>query len=209
MPNRARSLDWDAAPDDDPARAELVEAALAIADEEGLDAVSIRRLAARLGRRPMSIYTHVASKDDLVALMFDRMGGELLLPEPVDGKGREPARHIARRAFDVYLAHPWMLHALGRRPAPGPSQTRRAEQSAAAVTAMGVRADRAWIALGILHEWTMGHALHVVTLREDSALAQRMGELAPPGYPDAAFGEALEAVLDGIEARFAGPGSSA
>jgi AcrR family transcriptional regulator len=206
MPNRARTLDWSLEEGEDPARAELVEAALALADEEGLDAVSVRRLAARLGRRPMSIYTHVASKDDLLALMFDRMGAELLLPEPPAGDGREPARRIARRAFDIYLAHPWMLHALGRRPAPGPSQGARAEQSAAAVAAMGVPADRAWIALGILHEWTMGHALHVVTLREDPALAQRMRELTPPGYPDAAFDEALEAVLDGIEARFAGVG---
>jgi AcrR family transcriptional regulator len=203
VPNRAGDLDWDPPAHSAPARGELVEAALAIADEDGLEAVSIRRVAARTGRGPMSVYTHVASKDDLVALMFDDISAELLLPEPLVADGRDLMRRIARRAFDVYLTHPWMLHAFGRRPAPGPNQMLRARQSATAVAAMGVAADRAWIALGIVHEWTMGHALHVVTLREDPALAERMGELTPPGYPGAAFDEALEAVLDGIEARFA------
>jgi len=215
MPNRAEKLEWDDARAS-PARAELVDAALAIAGEAGLDAVSIRRLAGRMGLRTMSVYTHVASKDDLLALMFERISAELIVPTPLPRDGRQLLRLIAQRAFDAYLAHPWMLHAFGRRPATGPNQLRRAEQSATAVKSLGIETAKAWTALSIVHEWTMGHALHVVTLREDTALNERLHATDVTNYPNAAqalkgaqvrpaqavFEEALDGVLDGIEKRF-------
>jgi AcrR family transcriptional regulator len=196
-------------------RTELIEAALAIADAEGLDAVSIRHVAARVGRRPMSVYSHVASKDDLVALMFERISGELIVPEPTPADGRAFLAEIAHQAFRTYLAHPWMLHAFGRRPPPGPNQLRRAEQSATAVQALGVDRAHAWQALSIVHEWTMGHALHVVTLRENHALELAMLNANHEHHPNAfaalqakanddaiaTFEHALETVLDGIEGR--------
>lgn len=215
MANRAEALDWQPH-SRSAALAELVSTALTIADEAGLDAVSIRSVAARTGRRPMSIYTHVASKDDLLALMFDDISAELLVPGPLPADGRELLRRIAQRAFDAYLAHPWMLHAFGRRPASGPNQLRRAEQSATAVKALGIEQASAWTALSIVHEWTMGHALHAVTLREDVALGNHLASASAADYPNAAralepgrdhsdqraFNEALETVLDGIEHRF-------
>jgi AcrR family transcriptional regulator len=221
MPNRASDLVWDEPEDTAPSkltRARLVQAALGIADSEGLDAVSIRRVAAELGVRPMSLYTHIASKDDLVALMFNEISGQLLVPEPLPEGWREALRAIARRAHDAYLAHPWMLHAFGRRPRVGPNQLRRAEQSAAAVAGLGLEPSDAWTALSIVHEWTMGNALHVVTLREDDKLEAELRDADPSEFPemsralgasmgqpvDAAFDTALEAVLDGIEHRFAG-----
>jgi len=131
--------------------------------------------------------------------------------------GRELLRRIAQRAFDAYLAHPWMLHAFGRRPAPGPNQLRRAEQSATAARALGIGAANAWTAVSIVHEWTMGHALHTVTLREDAALDEHLQAADETDYPNAAqalqpalnrgtqagFAEALDTVLDEIEQRFA------
>lgn len=214
MPNRAHELRWDPAGAASPALTELLEAALALADEGGLGAVSIRRVAARTGQRPMSVYTHVASKDDLVARMFDQISAELLVPEPLPRDGRESLGQIARRAFETYLAHPWMLHAFGQRPSAGPNQLRRAEQSATAVKALGIDAAHAWMALSIVHDWTMGHALHVVTLRQDVALRDDLRAVDAALYPNAAsalvaaqpsdlsaFEDALESVLDGIEAR--------
>jgi len=199
MPNRSERLEWESAAD--PAgRTRIVDAALAIADEEGLDAVSVRRVGQRVGRRPMSLYSHVPSKDGLVALMFDRISAGLLLPEPPPDDGRERFRLIATRAFDTYLAHPWMLHAFGRRPPPGPNQKRRAEQSARAAEALGVDPADAHRALSIVHEWTMGHALHVITLREDAALARAVGGDVPGRFEDG-----LEAVLDGVLARYGRP----
>jgi AcrR family transcriptional regulator len=221
VPNRASDeLVWDEPEAAGPAalgRADVVRAALAIADAEGLEAVSIRRVAADLGVRPMALYTHIASKDDLVALMLHEMSGELLVPEPLPDDWREALREIARRAYAAYVQHSWALQAFGRGTRVGPNMLRRAEQSAAAVAPLDLSPADAWTALSIVHDWTIGHALHVVTLREDSELEGRLGDADPAEFPrmsqvfgvgreqsrDTVFDTALEAVLDGIEQRFA------
>ncbi|WP_328941663.1 TetR/AcrR family transcriptional regulator [Streptomyces sp. NBC_00250] len=85
----------------------IVEAAIALADAEGLGAVSMQRVAGELGYTAMALYRHVPGKDQLVALMVDRAQG---LP-PADS-GREWRTEIlnwADAAWDFYLAHPWML----------------------------------------------------------------------------------------------------
>jgi AcrR family transcriptional regulator len=197
-------------------RARIVSMAIEIADAEGLDAVSIRRVAARLNARPMSLYTHIASKDDLVALMLNEVGAELLVPEPLPTDWRGALKAIAEQAFAGYLAHPWMLSAFGRGPRVGPNQLRRGEQSAAAVAGLGIDPADAWTALRIVHEWTMGHALHVVTLREDAELERQLSQADAGDFPqmakvfpalrgrphDTSFDAALDVLLDGIERRF-------
>jgi AcrR family transcriptional regulator len=221
MPNRASDeLVWDDSGQPGGGggltRSEVVAAALGVADAEGLEAVSIRRVAAELGVRPMALYSHIASKDDLVALMLHEMSGELLVPEPLPDDWREALRLIARRAYDAYVQHSWALQAFGRGTRVGPNMLRRAEQSAAAVAGLGLAPADAWIALSIVHEWTIGHALHVVTLDEDAELAGQLGGADPEEFPRmsevfgtgreqaraSTFEVALETVLDGIEQRF-------
>lgn len=219
MPNRASELDWE---EPEPAaagaltRARVVAAAIALADAEGLDAVSIRRVASELSARPMSLYTHIASKDDLVALMLDAVSGELLVTGELPGDWRAALTAIARQSHAAYLAHPWMLHAYGRGPRVGPNLLRRAEQSAAAVAGLGAAPADAWAALTIVHEWTIGHALHTVTLREEGQLEERLRAADPGSFPlmaevfpaghrrsrEETFALALDVVLDGIERRF-------
>lgn len=216
VPNRADTLAWETE-QDSPLRTQIIDAALALADEDGLEGVSIRRVGERVGRRPMSLYTHVPSKDALVALMFDRISANLLVPRPLPEDGRELLRLIATRAFETYLAHPWMLHAFSSRPQPGPNQLARAEQSALAVRALGVASGDAWRALSLVHEWTLGHALHAVTLRKDKALAQALDNVDASQHPaaaralsaanaaggrEAAFPDGLAAILDAVEGRF-------
>src|SRR5690606_25508857 len=99
---------------------------------------------------------------------------------------RGALRAIARRSHAAYLAHPWMLHAFGRGPRVGPNQLRRAEQSAAAVAGREIAPDDAWTALRIVHEWTMGHALHVITLREDAQLEEQLRAADPARFPQMA-----------------------
>jgi AcrR family transcriptional regulator len=223
MPNRASDeLVWDEPEGAGAAglsRSAVIAAALGVADAEGLEAVSIRRVAAELGVRPMSLYTHIASKDDLVALMLHEMSGELLVPEPQSEDWREALRQIARQAYAAYVQHPWALQAFGRGTRVGPNMLRRAEQSAVAVASLDLSPADAWIALSIVHEWTIGHALHVVTLREDAELEGQLSGADPAEFPrmskvfgigreqsrDAIFDVALEAVLDGIERRFISP----
>jgi len=87
----------------------IVEAAVELADAEGLAAVSMAAVAARLGYTPMSLYRYVSAKDDLVLLMQEEATG--LPPEGLreigDWRARLEALH--RAMLHVHLAHPWML----------------------------------------------------------------------------------------------------
>ena len=76
-------------------RAEIVRTAIEIADEQGLEAMSTRGIAARLGSSPTSLYWHVPSKADLHELVFDAVMGEIELPEPLCG-----ALHLSDGAAD-------------------------------------------------------------------------------------------------------------
>src|SRR5471030_1171419 len=68
---------------------DVVRAAIALADAEGLDAVSMRRVAETLQLSPMSLYTYVPSKAELVDLMLDRVAGEMGEPDPAGGDWRQ------------------------------------------------------------------------------------------------------------------------
>ncbi|HTI23972.1 MAG TPA: TetR/AcrR family transcriptional regulator [Kutzneria sp.] len=88
-------------------RERIVRAAIELADEQGLDALSMARLAERLGCATMSLYRHVASKDELQAVMFDAALGE---PRPAksDAGWRAGLETWARALLAVYRRHPWM-----------------------------------------------------------------------------------------------------
>jgi AcrR family transcriptional regulator len=221
MPNRAPAeLAWNApAPDAGRGltRDAIVAAAVAIADRDGLTAVSIRRVAAELGIRPMSIYTHIASKDDLVDLMLDEVIGEVLLPEPLPDNWREALRQIAHRSHDAFVAHTWTLEAFGQRPRFGPNTLRHVEQSLAAVSLTGLDEEAAAIVLGVVDEYTLGHAMRVLIVPDEDGLRATIEQTLRAADPDAfphlaratagallgaregAFEAGLEALLDGFE----------
>jgi AcrR family transcriptional regulator len=88
---------------------EIARAGIAIADAEGLSALSMRRIAEHLGFTTMSLYRHVPGKNDLLAVMVDIAIGEALpLPE-VEGDWRARLSHWATQNFVLLLCHPWML----------------------------------------------------------------------------------------------------
>lgn len=84
----------------------ITEAAIAIADEDGLEAVSMNRVATALGFTPMSLYRYVASKDDLLQLMFDAASNVPLAS--TEGSWREQLTHWAAIVRTGYRAHPWL-----------------------------------------------------------------------------------------------------
>jgi AcrR family transcriptional regulator len=114
-------------------RERILGTAIALADADGLGAVSIRRIAGELKARPMSLYAHIGSKDELLALMHDRVLGEALLGD-VPGEWQEALRAIARRTREVTLRHPWII--AEHLPRLGPSMLRHLEESAAAVASL-------------------------------------------------------------------------
>ena len=87
-------------------RERVLDAAVAIADADGIEALSMRKLGQALGVEAMSLYNHVANKGELVAAMVDRVVGEFDLPD--DERRWEAAiRRCAISAHDLLLEHPW------------------------------------------------------------------------------------------------------
>lgn len=109
---------------------EIVAAAIALADEGGIDAVSMRAVGQRLGRTSMALYTYVPGKAELIDVMWDRLLGEL--PTGYDtSRGWRPA--LARWAHDLWdfsLRHPWTIDISGARAGMGPNETRQQEVQA-------------------------------------------------------------------------------
>ena len=92
-----------------------MKAALDVADAEGFETVSMRRVAGRLGVGAMTLYSYVDSKDDLLRHVFDEVMGELIVPEPLPEDWREAFSAISRRTRDVWLEHPWLAQLVGAR----------------------------------------------------------------------------------------------
>ena len=101
-------------------RQRVVEAAVELADRDGIESISMRRLAQELGVEAMSLYTHVRNKDDLLDGMADAVISEI--PLSADGAGwKSSLRQTALAARGVMLRHPWAPRTVETRPAPGPA----------------------------------------------------------------------------------------
>ena len=116
----------------------VVQAATALADEQGLDAVTMRALAQRLGIGAMSLYTYVPGRGELVDLMLDTLYAAMP-PDP--GKDRpwpQRVRAVAAANRDLYAAHPWAARVSTLRPPLGPGQMAKYERELDAFTGSGL-----------------------------------------------------------------------
>jgi AcrR family transcriptional regulator len=148
-------------------RAEIARVALAIADKEGLEAVSIRRLARELQSGAMSLYHYFDTRDELLDLMGDQVAGEMLVPE-LPSDWRKALKAIAHHTRDTFHNHPWMLMTLQERPRVSPNMLRHIEQSTRAVlplAALGCSEARISRIVVAVDDYTVGY-----TLRELGAL---------------------------------------
>ena len=101
----------------------IVAAAINIADQEGVDALTMRKVAEQLGVGTMTLYSHVPGKEELLELMVDTVYAELYdhVEAPVQqGDWRAALRFVARQNWELYRRHPWMLPLAGGRPNLGP-----------------------------------------------------------------------------------------
>lgn len=109
-------------PEHELTRDRVVAAAIEIADEEGLPALSIRGLAAKLDVSAMSLYRHVENKDALIALMTEAALGEETLPATASGDWRAQLRLAARLEWKIMRRHPWLARVVNiSRPTPAPN----------------------------------------------------------------------------------------
>ncbi|MFC7644344.1 TetR/AcrR family transcriptional regulator [Streptosporangium lutulentum] len=109
-------------------RAQIVRAAVELLDAEGLDALSMRHLGAKLGSGATSIYWHVANKDELLELVLDEFYGEFKVPEPQEADWRHTATLFAYGMREALFRHPWAMSLVGTMPAIGPNAMRLLEQ---------------------------------------------------------------------------------
>lgn len=116
----------------------IVRAAIEVADAEGLAALSMRRVAERLGVGTMSLYTYVPGKGELLDVMLDTVYGETARPDDVPGGWRGRLTRIAREAWALYLRHPWLLQVATTRPPLGPNVIARYEYELRAVDGIGL-----------------------------------------------------------------------
>jgi len=109
----------------------IVTTTMQIADTEGLEALSMRNVAERLGVGTMSLYTHVPGKTELIDLMLDTAYGQLYnsveSPAELPEDWQAALRYIARQNWDLYRRHPWMLQITNGRPGLGPQAARKYE----------------------------------------------------------------------------------
>ena len=139
-------------------RAEIVDAAIAIADAEGADAVSMRRIAQVLNAGTMSLYWHVANKDHLLDLMIDALMAEVAIPE-LSGDWRTDLQAFARNNRTMLLRHLWVMDFVGGRPPLGPNMLLGSERLLASFDGTGLDPGTTMNILGTVQTYVLGAAL--------------------------------------------------
>jgi AcrR family transcriptional regulator len=151
-------------------REQITAAVLKIADREGFEALTMKRIADELDCGIMTLYYYVRTKADLVALMHDAILAEILLPQLPDG-WREAVSAIARRTRDVLLAHPWSVASLNGAQF-GPNAMRHVEQSLAALDALDLDTAEKLAFWGIVDDYVFGSVLRTVESLTHAAAAE-------------------------------------
>jgi AcrR family transcriptional regulator len=155
-------------------RAEIVDAAIAIADADGADAVSMRRIAQALRSGTMSLYWHVANKDELLDLMLDALNAEVEVPEPT-GDWRADLRALARSHSAMLRRHLWVMDFIGGRPPLGPNTLLNMEHSLTVLDGMGLDVTSSLRVLETVLTYVVGAVLRET---QEAGSPQRVQELA-------------------------------
>ena len=207
----------------------IVAAAVEIADADGLEAVSMRQVAGRLGVGTMSLYRHVPGKAELLDLMLEYVS-KCTDDDTLAGLGwRDYLRTCARGAYDLYLAHPWLLQVDQSRPLLGPNELSGLEQFLRGMNDLNLTDRERIMVLTVIDGYIRGMARsHVNSLLAPERTGQTDEEfwaaqtpvlekaMATGNYPTmAALSEdafsggweetyelGLEALFDGLERRF-------
>jgi AcrR family transcriptional regulator len=201
-------------------RARVLDAAIELADRDGVDAVSMRRLGQELGVEAMSLYTHVRSKDDLLDGMADAVVQRI--PIERDGAGWIGAlRSLVLGARSVMLRHPWAARVIESRTAPGQATIGYMDAVAATLFDGGFSADLAHHAMHVLGSRVLGFGqdLYDDNAPTDPDAAAAIARQLAAAYPsvaaiafaashegglggcddDVEFAFGLDLILDGLE----------
>jgi len=162
---------------DRPAKAPLSEeaviaAGLAILREEGMDALTMRRLARALDTGAASLYAYVANRDDLLRLLFDEVAGTIVLEPPDPARWRDQLRDLARGALDAMEAHPGIARVAFAEVPTGPNVMAVSENMLGILLAGGVDPQRAAWAIDALSLIITANAVETVIWQEREAAGE-------------------------------------
>ncbi len=201
-------------------RASVVAAAMEMADEHGIDGLTMRKLGRSLGVEAMSLYNHVANKEDLIDGMVDEVFA--MIGDPTPGEPwREAMAQRAASTRSVLRAHPWATPLLDSRTSPGPATMRHLDATLGCLRSGGFSVRLTAHAIALLDAYAYGYSLqeaglpfegHDETVDLAEAIMAGLGDSHPhlaelvrehvsiEGYDFAhEFDFGLEVVLDGLE----------
>jgi AcrR family transcriptional regulator len=152
-------------------RAVIAAAAVSLADAEGIDAVTMRRVAAGLGMGTMSLYNYVPSKEHLLQLMIDQVSGEYRYAAP-GGPAADPRAAIldlARQGRDITRRHPWLPRVMQRPPALGPGALRYVEHFLGLLSGSDLDTGAKMEVLGMVNGFAISYGGVQAALAEERA----------------------------------------
>ncbi|MFI8458274.1 TetR/AcrR family transcriptional regulator [Kitasatospora sp. NPDC085464] len=199
-------------------RDSIAAAAIGIADAEGLDAVSMRRVAAALGAGTMSLYNYVPKKEHLLDLMLDAVTGEYRLPPAPSGDVRADLADLAHQQLGISRRHPWLPALLLARPSLGPNALRYTDHFLAVTAPTGLGGGARMEAMALFNgfitqfaqyeqtaaagaKWQaelVGYLGQAAASGDFPHLAQAFATAGPPADPDKAFDRTLDRVISAI-----------
>jgi AcrR family transcriptional regulator len=203
-------------------RDRIMRAALDLADRDGFEGCTMRKLGAQLGVEAMSLYRHVKSKEDLLSGLADLVFAEVEVDEPGATEWRTAMRDRAHSHRAAMRRHRWAIGLMEGRMQPGPASLRVHDATLGILREAGFPFRAAVHANSVLDAYVYGFALQerglpaladgataevmreqareVPEVRDYPYLVEAMGEFADAGYDyDAEFSFGLELLLDGIE----------
>jgi AcrR family transcriptional regulator len=201
-------------------RDRILAAAVEIADERGVGAITMRAVASRLGVEAMSLYNHVANKDDILDGMADLVAEQFDLPQDVDS-WREAMRRRAVSAHQVFGRHPWAPMLFDSRESSGPARLHYFDWVLGKLMTAGFSVEGAARAFSLLDSYIYGFGIQQFNVSADSDVSTEetaeaiLAYIPAETYPylhrmashamqvgydaEADFDFGLEIILDGLE----------
>jgi TetR/AcrR family transcriptional regulator, tetracycline repressor protein len=205
-------------------RDRIADVALAMIDRDGLEALSMRRLASELDVTPMALYNHVPNKEALLTAVLERLLGQIDLPEVEELGWKESLRGGIRSFRDLLVRHPAAITLIQEQHAVSPEAYEPIEFSLSLFHAAGMDPQQALYSHWTLLGYVIGHVSFQMNKaltdegRNDFLHALNTGKLPEEKFPclisslplivdcdfDAAFDHGLEVLLRGFEVDVAG-----
>ncbi|MFC9235286.1 TetR/AcrR family transcriptional regulator [Streptomyces decoyicus] len=203
-------------------RETITAAAVALADAEGLEGVTMRRVASQVGAGVMSLYSYAPDKETLLELMVDHVSGELPTADPPTGDWRTDLKAIGHLQRALMLRHPWLPAALSTRRSLGPHALAFLERALAALRPTRLDGAAKLEVFSMLTGFVAGHvgyeiaqsaaadssdrataeARYLAAVAADGHHPELAEALATPGHPlspDATFTRFLDRLVDGLD----------